>query len=141
MWNTSLDGMAFWCFVGGSTDFYPHTFICRIRYLCSDVSRARSPQRCVRKDVDTSNTAALTVLWKSLDLLVAPNWFLYTDTVNDYTRIFLYSCGIPSNNLFLMPVCVSNVHHLSQLPCCLVVLTLYIPLVVLRMPLVIISRR
>ena len=36
--------------------------------------------------------AALTVLWRILDLFVGPNWFLCTDDTNDDTRVFLSPC-------------------------------------------------
>ena len=85
--------------------------------------------------------AALTVLWRSLGLRVVPNGFLCTDAVNDDNRIVFSPCGIPSRNLFVMPVCLMNVHHLSQLPDCLVAVALAIPSVVSRMLLVTISRR
>ena len=69
------------------------------------------------------------------------NWFLCTDTVNDATMIVLCFYGNPPKNLSAMPECVRNVHRLSQLPDCLVAVALEMPLVVLRLPLAIISRR
>ena len=84
--------------------------------ICPDMSRVGSPQICIRKDTDTSDTSALMVMSRNLDFFVAPNWFLYTDAANDDTRVFMYPCGIPYSSLFLMPVCVSNVHRCSQLP-------------------------
>ena len=83
----------------------PRSFSCRIRDICPDASRFGSLQRCARKDTDTSFMAALTVLWRILDLLVAPNWFLCTDAKNDETSIVFSPCGILSRNLFLMHVC------------------------------------
>ena len=113
----------------------------RINYICSDASTVGSTQGCVRKDADTSNTAALKVLWSSLYLFVVPNLFLCTDAANDYTTIVLYLCGVISRNFLLIPVCMSNMHHLSQFPECLAAVTLEIPLVMSRMPLVKMSRR
>ena len=110
MWSTRLAGMAFWCFVGGSTDLYPRSCCCRIIYLCPDASRIRSPQLCIQKDADTSDTAALMVPWRSLDFFVALNWFFRTDTVSYNTRIILSLCGIMSSSLFLVPVYVRNVN-------------------------------
>ena len=85
--------------------------------------------------------AALAVIWRILDFFVVPNLFICTDAANDNTKIVLFSCGIPYRNLFFMPMCVRNVHHLYQLPDCLVAVDLVIPLVMLRMSLVEISRR
>ena len=82
----------------------------------------------------------MTVPWRSLDLFVVPNWFLCTDTANDDT-IFFPPYGIPSRDLFSVPVCVRNVHHMYQFPDYLVVVAMVIPSVMLRMPLVTISRR
>ena len=109
--------------------------------LCSDAYRFRSPQRCVQKDVDTSDTEALTVTWSSLGLTVAPNYFLRTDTTNDDTMIVFSTCGIPFSNFFLMHVCERNVHHIYQFPDCLVAVALAITLVISRMLLAITSRR
>ena len=103
--------------------------------------RVGYPQRCVWKDLDTSYAAALTVLWRSLGLRVAPNWFLHTDAANEDTMIFFSPCGIPPRNVFVMAVCVRNVHHIYQLADCLVAVALAITSVVLRMLLVKISRR
>ena len=112
---------------------------CRLRDLCPDVSRLGFPRRCVLQDVDTSDTEALTVPWRSLGLGVAPKRFICTDAVNDEKIIVCYTCGITSRSLFAMPVCVRNVHHLYQFPDCLVAFTLAIPSVVSRMLLVKIS--
>ena len=60
-------------------------------------------------DAYKSDTEALAVSWRSLDLFVTPNQFLCTDAENENTMIVLYYCGIPSGNLSLMPVCASNV--------------------------------
>ena len=76
MWNTRLAGMELWHFLGWSTDLYTRSCFCRIRDIFTDASRVRSPQRCIYKDVDTPNTAALLVPWRILDLFVVPNWFL-----------------------------------------------------------------
>ena len=46
-----------------------------------------------------------------------------------------------SRDVFVMPVCVRKVHHIYQLPECLVAVALAIPLVVSRMLLVKIYRR
>ena len=73
MWNTSLSGVAFWCFVGGLPDLYPHSFCCRIKDLCHDAYRVEFPRRCVQKDSDTSNMTALTVLWSCLGIFFATN--------------------------------------------------------------------
>ena len=105
--------MDLWCFVGGSTALYPHRCRCRIRENFPDASKFGSPQRFIRKDVDTSNTEALTVPWRSLGLRVDPNVFPCTDAENDDNRIVFFTCGILSRNLFVMPVCVRNVHHFS----------------------------
>ena len=92
-------------------------------------------------DIDTSDTSYLMVSWRCLGLCVVSNWFLFTDAANDDTRIVFSLFGIPSMNFSVMPVCVRNVHHCSQLPDCLVVVALAIPLVVLRILLVKIPRR
>ena len=78
------------------------------------MSRVRSIQRCIRKDAYKSVTADSNVPWRSLDIFIVPNWFLYTDAVNEDIRIVLSPYGIPSINLFLMPACVRNLHHHSQ---------------------------
>ena len=70
-----------------------------------------------------------------------PNWFRCTEAANDDTRIVFCACGITSRNLSVIPECLSNVPHLSQLPDCLVAVALEMPLEVLRLPLAIISRR
>ena len=111
-----------------------------IRDLFPDSSIVGSPQRCVQKDVDTSDMEALTVLWWSLCLRVAPNWFLCTDAATDDTSIVFSPYGIPSRNFSVMYVFVRNVHHLSQLPYCFVTVALEILSVVLRMLLVTIYR-
>ena len=72
---------------------------------------------------------------------VVPNVFLCTDVANDDTMIVLCSCGIPPKNLYLMLARVINVHHLSQLPDCLVAMDLDMPLVASRLPLVAIPNR
>ena len=72
---------------------------------------------------------------------VAPNWFLHTDAANDDTMIVFYPCGIPYRSVFVMPVCVRNVHHISQFPDCFIEVVLEIPSVVSRMLLVTISRK
>ena len=59
--------------------------------------------------------------------------FIICSTANDETRVVLSPCGILSRYFSLTPACVSNVHHLKQLPDCLVVVIFYIPLVVSRM--------
>ena len=74
VWNVLL----VFC-MGGSTALYPHICCFRIRDLFPDASRVRSPQRCIRKDIYTSDMVALTAMWRSLDFLVAPNWFLLID--------------------------------------------------------------
>ena len=51
-------------------------------FFLPDVSRAGLLQRAIRKEAYTSDMSALTVLWRSLDLFVVPNWFLCTDAVN-----------------------------------------------------------
>ena len=136
-----MAGMSFWCFVGGFTALYPRSYRCRLRDLSPDAYRVRSPRRCVWKDVDTSDTAVLTVTWRSLDLRVAPKSFLRTDVANDDTRIIFSSCGVTSRIFLMIPVCLRNVHHLSQLPDFLVAVDLLIPLVVSRMLIMKISRR
>ena len=76
-----------------------------------------------------------------MGLRIAPNWFLCADAANDDTGIVFYPCGIPSRNLFVMPVCVRNVHHISQFTDYLVAIALDIPLVVSMILLVKISRK
>ena len=66
--------MAFWYFMGGSADYYPRSCYCRIRGLCPDSSRVGFPWRCVRKDADTSDTEALLVPWRILNLFVVPKF-------------------------------------------------------------------
>ena len=83
--------------------------------------------------------ADLTVPWRNISFLVVPNWFLRTEAANDDTRIFLCTCGIPPSNSSVMPECLRNVHHLYQLPDCLVAVALAMPLDALRLPLAIIS--
>ena len=124
-----------------SIAFYTCICCCGLRGLCPDASRVGSPQRRIWKDVDTSDTTALAFLWRSLGLRVAKNWFLHTDAENDDTMIVFSPCGIPSSIFFMMPVCVSNAHHLSQFPDCLIAVALAIPSVVSRMLLVTIYRR
>ena len=126
---------------GGSPDLWPRSSCCIIRDIFPGVSRVRLPRRYIQKDADTSDEAILTVPWRGLDLFIVPNWFLCTDFSNDDTRIVLSPCGIMSRNFFFLPMCVSNVNHLSQFPYFLVAVSLVIPLVVLRMPIVKISRR
>ena len=70
-----------------------------------------------------------------------PNWFLCTDTANDDILIALCSCGIPPNNFSVMPECVRNLHHISQLPYCLDAVVLEMPLDVYRLPIVMIPSR
>ena len=83
--------------------------------MCPDSYRVVFPQMYVKKDSDTSDTEALPVLWRGLYFFIVPNRFLCTYAANDDTMIVLYPCGITARNMFLMPVCVSNVHHLSRL--------------------------
>ena len=114
--STSLAGIDLWCLVGDKVICIPLNFLCKIRYFCAFVSRIRSPRRDVWKDSDTSATSALTVLWRSLNLFVVPNWFLRTDTANYDTSVVLDLCWSPSRNLYLTPTCVRNVYHIFQLP-------------------------
>ena len=93
---------------------------------------------CVWKDADTSDMAVLTVTRKSFCLFFVPNLFLGNDAANDGTIIVLCYCGIPPNNFSVIPECVINVHHLSQLPDFLDAVALTIMLVVSRLPLVMI---
>ena len=81
------------------------------------------------------------VPWRSLVLRTALNWFLHTDALNDDTRIVFSPFWIPSRNLFVMPVCVRNVHHISQFTDFLVAVALSIISVISGMLLVKISRR
>ena len=78
MRNTRLDGMAFWCLVGGVTVLYPHICLCIMRYFYTDVPRARSSQRSVLKDSDTSDMADLNVTWRIFSSLwwwlVSSHW-------------------------------------------------------------------
>ena len=76
-----------------------------------------------------------------MGLRVAPNCFLRTGSDNYDTSIVFSPCGIPSSNLFVMLVCVKNVHHLSQFPDFLVAVDLAITSVVYSMLLVTIPRR
>ena len=73
--------------------------------------------------------------------LVVPNWFRRTEAANDDTRVVFCACGIPSSNLSVIPECLRNVPHLSQLPYLLVAVALAIPLEVSRLPLAMIFRR
>ena len=100
-----------------------------------------SLRRCVRKDADTSDMVDLTVRWRITCFLVFPNWFRCTEAANDDTRIVPCSCGIPPKNLSVIPECLRNVPHLSQLPDFLVAVALEVPLEALRIPLAMISRR
>ena len=72
--------------------------------------------------------------------LVVPNWFCRTEAANDDTSIVLYSCGIPPRNYSVVPECLSNVHHLYQLPYWLVAVDLSMPLEASILPLAMISR-
>ena len=101
----------------------------------------RALRRCIQKDTDTSDMADLTVPWRSICFLVVPNWFCHNEAANDDTRIVLFPCGIPYSNLSVIPECLRNMHHLYQLPDCLVALDLEMPLEVSRLPLEIIYRR
>ena len=85
--------------------------------------------------------ADLKVLWRSICFLVVPNWFLRTEAANHDTRIFLCSYGIPPRNLSAIPECLRKVHHLYQLPDCLVAVALVMLLEVSMLPLAIIFRR
>ena len=69
------------------------------------------------------------------------DFFLCTDAANYDTMIVLSPCGIPYINVFVMPVCAMNMHHISQFIGCLVAVDLTINPVVLRILLVKISRR
>ena len=69
---TRLAEIAVWCLAGGSTDFYPCIYLCRIRYFFPGVSRVRSLQRAVQKDTDTSNIEDFTVPFSSLDFFTVP---------------------------------------------------------------------
>ena len=82
----------------------------------------------------------LTFLWRSVCFFVLPNWFLCTAAVNDDTMIFLCCCGIPPKNLSVVPECVINVQHLSQLQDRLAAMYVVMPLVALRLPLVMIPK-
>ena len=48
----------------------------------------------------------------------------HTDAANYDMMIVLCSCVITPNNFYVMSECVRNVHHLSQLPDCLVAVAL-----------------
>ena len=85
--------------------------------------------------------AELTVPWRITCFPVFPNWFRRTEAANDETRIFLFACGIPSRNLSVIPECLGNITHLSQLPECLVAVGLAMLLEASRLPLAMISRR
>ena len=104
-------------------------------------SRAGSLRKCVQKDADTSDMADLTVPWRSTCFPVFPNWFCCTEAANDDTRIFFCDCGIPSRNFSVIPECLRNVPHLSQLPYCLVAVALAMPLEASRLSLAMISKR
>ena len=91
------------------------------------MSRFGLIQGSIWKDIDTSDMAALTVLWSIFAFFVVPNWCLRTDSANDDTSVVLDPFLVQSRNFSLAPTCVSNVHHLSQLPCFLVVVALDIP--------------
>ena len=85
--------------------------------------------------------ADLTVTCRSTCFPVFPNWFRRTEAANDDTRIVFCACGIPSSNLSVIPECFRNVPQISQLPDCLVVVALAMPLEASRLPLAMISRR
>ena len=87
-WNEFL------VFSGGSTDLHPCSFLWRIRSFFPDASRFSLLQRCVRKYADTSNAVALKFPWRKLDIFVVPNWFVYTDSADENTRIVLSDFGI-----------------------------------------------
>ena len=56
--------------------------------------------------------------------LVVPNWFRHTEAANDNTRISSAPVESPPSNLSAITVCLRTVHHLFQLPDCLVVVVL-----------------
>ena len=60
---------------------------------------------------------------------IVKNWFLRTDAENDDMMIVLRSFGIPPKNLYVIPECVRNLHHLYQLPECLAAVYLVMSLV------------
>ena len=90
---------------------------------------------CVRKDADKYDIADLTVPWRSICFLIVPNWFCRTEAANDDISIVLCSCGIPPRNSSAIPEFLRNVHHIYQLPDCLVAVALEMPLEALRLPL------
>ena len=83
----------------------------------------------------------LTVPQRGVCFFVVTNLFICTDTVNDDTVIVLCYCGITHNNLSVIPECVRNVHHLSQLKDCLEAVALEISLDESRLILVVIPQR
>ena len=83
----------------------------------------------------------LTVLWRIICFLVVTNWFCCIEAANDDTRIVLCSCGIPPRNVYVIPECFRNVHHIYQLPDCLVAVVLVMPLEALRLTLAMVSSR
>ena len=91
------------------------------------MSMVGSPQRCVQKDLYTSDTSDLTITWRILGSRVVTNWFLRTNDENDDTRIVFSPCGIPSRNFFMIPLSVRNLHHNYQLPDCSVAVSLDVP--------------
>ena len=105
------------------------------------VYRDRSLQRAVLKDAGISNTVALTVLWRILALFFVPNWFRCINSENDDTMMVLSYCDRLSRNLSLVPTCVRDVQHQSQLSYFLDTVALCIPLVILKIMLATKSRR
>ena len=141
MWRNIFAGISFWCFAVGSRFLYPLCCLCKINDVWLEEFKVGSLQRCVQKDVDTSDISDLTVPWMSFFFLVMPNWFCCTEAANYETRIVLCSCGIPSRNLSVIPECLRNENHLYQFPDRLVLVALVMLFEALRLPLAMISRR
>ena len=93
-------------------------------------------QSCIHKGVDTSDMLDLTVPLMIVCFFVMKKWFLCTDAVNDDTVIVLCYYCISPNHLSVMPECVRNIHHISQLPDHLAAVDLAMLLVALILALV-----
>ena len=109
-----MAGIVFFCLVGGYANLKSHCCCCRISYFWINASRVGSLLRAVWKYVDTLDMEDLTGPWRSLDFFVLSKIFICTNSSDD-ASVFLYTCGSSSKSLTLMPACVSNVNHLSQL--------------------------
>ena len=76
MWITSFAGVAFWCYVVGSSILYPLSCWCTSKDVWHKESRVKLLRKCVQKDAYTSDMADLTVPWR----IISP-WFFQTGFV------------------------------------------------------------